>query len=209
MMHFHRFVMVAVLSTNFLVGCGTQYVGTTQTPAASVDRAVFEELQSAGAVGLRPLSFAGVKFRTGSDMLSEEQAFAGKGDEKRASWEDDKAAMVELFRTSVGTTVGSIGVVPMKPDQAPGDVKYVVESVATVVDPGYFATAIFNAEAYIKVHCRVIRVADGAAVFEWDEIETSAWGISSGERMRHLATAVGLDVFRVIRSFQKAELASR
>jgi hypothetical protein len=210
MVRFNRLMMVAiVLSASAALGCGTRYFGSTRTPAVAVPRASFDELGTMGPLGVKPLSFAGTKFRTSGGEIPEEEAFSGKSAEKRASWEADKTAMKTLFAEMVGKSAGAISLVPMAEGGAtPEGVKYVVESVVMAVDPGFFATSIINAEAYARVHCRVVRLADNAVIYEWDETETNGVGVASGTRMRGLAIVMGMDVFRVIRSFEKAELAT-
>src|SRR5438105_696736 len=94
MIRFNRFGMVAVaLLAVATLGCGTHYYGSTRTPVVLTPRATFDELAGIDQLAVKPLSFAATKFRTSNGEISEEQAFAGKSEKKRASWEADKKAM--------------------------------------------------------------------------------------------------------------------
>jgi hypothetical protein len=191
-----------------LCGCGTFYEGDTETPKAPIERANFEELQSLGLLAVKPLSFASVKFAKGETELSEEEAFVGKDAEKRASWEADKKAMVAGFAEMMGTSAGAIQIVPMDGSEAAADAKYLLEPTVTVVDPGFFASLIIQSPSFAKVRFRILRLSDGAAVYQWEQTTFAGNAFASGTRMRAIASSVGMDAFRMIRSLQKDELAS-
>ncbi len=188
-----------------LCGCGTFYEGATLAPKAPIERAVFDELGSLSSLGVRPLSFDSVKFAKSGSELSEEQAFAGKDSSKRASWEADKKAMVAGFAEAMGPRAGEIQLVPMVEAEAPSDMEYMLEPSVTMVDPGFFASLVIQSPSFALVKFRIVRVSDGATVYQWDQTAFAASAYASGTRMRAIASSVGMDAFRMIRSFQNAE----
>lgn len=209
MIAIHRLWLAgAVCVATQLCGCGTYYEGVTEKPKVPIERVNFEELQTLSQLALKPLSFASVKFAKGKSEISEDEAFAGKGVEKRASWEADKKAMVASFAEMVGSTAGTIQLIPMPGSAAPADAKYALEPIVTLVDPGFFATSLIQAPSFAVVQFRIVRLSDGATLYQWEQITFASDAFASGTRMRAIASSLGIDAFRVLRSLQKAELAS-
>ena len=85
-------------------GCAAHRFGTMESKRPPIERSAFEELSAAKRIGVAPLSFNNVRFRSSDGELTEDQAFEGKRDAKRASWDEDKKAMVEIFVGAVGAT---------------------------------------------------------------------------------------------------------
>lgn len=196
-------VLAAVALTS---GCGANYYGTMRTGRPPIERAVFDELGSAKRVGVAPLTFAKVRFRNGDKELTEDEAFAGKSAEKRASWDEDKKAMTQILAEVVGSAEQPFAIAQVAGPDA-SDVDFVVVPEATLVDPGYFATYLFNAKALLVVHFTLVRASDKKAVYEWTEREESGLGAASGTRMRAAALQMGFDLFLTLRAGAKPVLA--
>lgn len=193
-------LVVAVVTAVSIAGCAPTYVGTVSTDGPLVERTVFGELGEAKRVGVAPLSFVGVKFRNGDREITEEQAFEGKGEKKRASWEEDKKAMVEIFAQVTGTTEQPFVMAQVSSVDAATGLDYVLVPQAVLVDPGYFATYLFNAEALLVVRYDLIRLSDNRSVLQWTDREESSAGAASGTRLRNASRRLGLGAFLTLRA---------
>ncbi len=172
-----------------------------------LQRSMLEELHGAKRVGVMPLSFAKVRFRSGDQELTEDQAFEGKRQEKRASWDEDKKAMVEIFAQATGTAERPFALSQVASVDTATGFDFVVAPEAVLVDPGYFATALFNAEALLVVRYDVIRVSDKKSVLQWTEREESNAGAAAGTRLRNAALRIGVGAFLTLRALAKPSLA--
>jgi hypothetical protein len=188
-------------------GCGANYYGTMLSGRAPIARSVLDELGGAKRFGVTPLSFEKVRFRSSDKELTEDQAFEGKRAEKRASWDEDKKAMIEAFGTSFGTAEMPFELAQVANVEAAKDADFVIVPEAVLVDPGYFATLLFNENALLVVRYDVIRVSDKKSVFGWSEREESNRGAASGTRLRAAAVQAGMGGFLTLRAMAKPILA--
>lgn len=188
-------------------GCAPRFFGTMSSDRPPIERSVLEQLHGAKRVGVMPLSFAKVRFRLGDQELTEDQAFEGKREEKRASWNEDKNAMVEIFAQATGTAERPLALSQVASIDTATDLDFVVAPEAVLVDPGYFATYLFNAEALLVVRYEVIRVSDKKSVLQWTEREESNAGAASGTRLRNAARRMGTGAFLTLRAMARPSLA--
>lgn len=192
-----------------LAACSPKYYGTLRTERPAIERSAFDELSRVTKLGLAPLSFAEVRFLSRDGELTEAQAFDGKREEKKASWDADKAAMQQIFAEALQTGAGPIEIVAVpSADSARGTAQYVVVADVLQIDPGFFVSSLISHEAVMNVRVKLVRVSDKAVVHQWTEKDTSAAGLSSGERVRSLAALSGSGAFRTLRALVKPVYAA-